>query len=135
MAIAFPDGQLPSSSRRGAIDHEAAFGRVMLDSDDLACAISVEGVVLFASSAWSRLCGYAPSTLFGLHFSNLIHADDARAVEALLAAARGGAPDPSFEALIRRRDGAFINVEWRCWYDNDLDVLYGLGRLDRKSVV
>ena len=90
---------------------------------ELLCAIGTGGVWLLATGALDVVLGYSRDDLREHSFESLLHSDDRASVDEQLAAIRAGARDVGFRCRVRRRDGSYILVDWRC------------GPRDRKGLV
>ncbi|HET9013667.1 MAG TPA: diguanylate cyclase [Gemmatimonadaceae bacterium] len=91
---------------------EARFRSLVQHSSDLIFVIGADGVIQFASSSASRVMGYEPEALVGVHLDALAHPDDADVVASFVkvAASLPGVSPPA-EWRLRGIDDAIVQVE------------------------
>jgi PAS domain S-box-containing protein len=95
---------------------------------ELLSAICAERVWLLATGALDVVLGYTRDDLREHPFESLLHPDDRGSVEKQLAAIRGGARDLGFRSRLRRRDGSYILVDWRCGPRDRAGLVLAVGR-------
>ena len=95
---------------------------------ELLSAICAERVWLLATGALDVVLGYTRDDLREHPFESLLHPDDRGSVEKQLAAIRGGARDLGFRCRLRRRDGSYILVDWRCGPRDRAGLVLAVGR-------
>jgi PAS domain S-box-containing protein len=95
---------------------------------ELLCAIGAGGAWLLATGALDVVLGYTRDDLREHDFESLLHPDDRASVDEQLAAMRAGARDVGFRCRVRRRDGSYILVDWRCGPRDRRGLVLAAGR-------
>ena len=109
--------------------HIARLGeRYLALGGELLCAIGADRVWLLATGALDVVLGYSRDDLREHSFESLLHPDDRGSVEKQLAAIRAGARDLGFRCRLRRRDGSYILVDWRCGPRDRAGLVLAAGR-------
>lgn len=116
----------PSSSSEPHVERLGE--RYLALGGELLCAIGSGGVWLLATGALDVVLGYSRDDLREHDFESLLHPDDRATVDERLAAMRAGARDVGFRCRVRRRDGSYILVDWRCGPRDRRGVVLAVGR-------
>ncbi|HEY5275243.1 MAG TPA: PAS domain S-box protein, partial [Coriobacteriia bacterium] len=120
-------GVLRAERARAEVQRER--DRVLDMSEDLICAIDVEGRLTLVSPSWTRHLGYEPRELLGHNIAEIVHPDDVSpAAEAFL----GGAEHPDgVRGHLNRgraRDGTYHWLEWNGSRDPETGRIYAVAR-------
>ncbi len=95
-------------------------------SRDLLLITTRDGQIRRINAEWKRAFGYLDSQLASISLSDLIHPDDAPSLSRMTALTGADGPIPEILSRIRREDGQYRWVEWRCHAHGDL--IYSVGR-------
>ncbi|TRX72796.1 hybrid sensor histidine kinase/response regulator [Pseudomonas mangiferae] len=100
--------------------------RVWGISRDLYLVCGFDGFLRSANPSWASEMGYAPETLVGRRFDELVHPEDRAATLAeVKRLIRRVSPD-DFQVRVRRADGSYRWYSWTCTPEQDL--FYASGR-------
>ena len=120
---------IPATHSDSSEPHVARLGeRYLALGGELLCAIGADGVWLLATGALDVVLGYSRNDLREHPFESLLHPDDRALVDEQLAALRAGARDIGFRCRVRRRDGSYILVDWRCGPRDRAGLVLAVGR-------
>jgi PAS domain S-box-containing protein len=93
-------------------DSEERFRSLVQNSYDVINVVDADGVRRYISPAVTRALDYAPEELLGRSILDLVHPDDAPAVQQAIAAClRGERQTPALELRYRHRDGTWRDFE------------------------
>jgi diguanylate cyclase (GGDEF)-like protein/PAS domain S-box-containing protein len=79
---------------------------------DAVCIVDEDSRIVFVSTAFERIFGYAPAEAVGLRMLDLVHPDDLHATEQQAQRVMGGSPQLQFENRYVRKDGAVVHILW-----------------------
>jgi len=120
---------VPAVPATSSEPHVARLGeRYLALGGELLSVIGADGVWLLATGALDVVLGYTRDDLREHPFESLLHPDDRGSVEKQLAAIRAGARDLGFRCRLRRRDGSYILVDWRCGPRDRAGLVLAVGR-------
>ena len=121
--------QIPAAPADSGEPHVARLGeRYLALGGELLCAIGASDVWLLSTGALDVVLGYTRDDLREHPFESLLHPDDRGSVEGQLASIRAGARDVGFRCRLRRRDGSYILVDWRCGPRDRAGLVLAVGR-------
>ena len=87
---------------------------------------SFDGTILAANPEWTSLLGWGPEQLVGRNFFDFIHPDDVARTQAEAGSLAGGEQTPKFENRYRKKDGAYLDIDWTAVSDGEL--IHAIGR-------
>jgi PAS domain S-box-containing protein len=94
---------------------------------ELLCVIDPSMTRLVASAGVELSLGYSTTEIEGRPLEELLHPDDRCDVERHLERVRAGAPMSGFRCRLRRIDGGYRVVDWRCTTRDDEGVVLAAG--------
>lgn len=95
---------------------------------DLLCIIGQDGRFQYANQKWSNVLGYEIDQIIGEEYLNLVHPDDIAATlkERELTLKRKN--PKSFANRYRKKNGDYVWLEWRSYFDPDKNLFYCIVR-------
>lgn len=95
---------------------------------DAVCMVDPEARILFVSSSFQRILGYAPAEVLGRKTFELIHPDDVEATRIQAQRVMEGAQQRHFRNRYLHRDGHYIDIQWSAHFLPEYGVRIGVGR-------
>lgn len=95
-------------------------------SQDLIVVLNREGLLTAVNPAWTRIMGYAPGELNGVHFSALVHPEDLAETTVVVGQALQAAV-VNYEVRLLHKDGRYLWFSWHAMPD-DPGLIYATGR-------
>lgn len=108
-------------------ESEANFRTFFETITDIILVSTPEGRVLFANAAVTRMLGYGPDELRGMHLLDVHPADKREEAEAIFGEMFRGERESCPLPLVRK-DGGLVPVETRVWFGkwNGVDCIFGV---------
>jgi PAS domain S-box-containing protein len=98
-------------------------------SDDLICAMDVEGRFTLVSPSWTRVLGYETEGLLGGAISDFVHPEDLEPTwEEFIRQTERGASMTVYANRCRAFDGTYRWFEWRSSRDLETGQVFAVGR-------
>jgi two-component system sensor histidine kinase/response regulator len=113
-----------SERKRAENEHEKFFDR----SNDLMGVANAEGIFSRINVAWQYALGYTIEELTNKPFLQLVHPDDRRRAESVLAGLNRGNAISSFENRFVRNNGSFVWLAWSAIPSLDEGLIYIVAR-------
>ena len=88
-------------------NREAQFRILVETANDIVYTLDPQGHFTYLSPNVEDILGYHPQELVGIHFAEVIHADDLAACEAVFCAVMGGERRRGLEYRVRHKDGGW----------------------------
>lgn len=95
---------------------------------DAICMVDPEGRILFVSSSFERILGYAPEDILGRKTFELIHPDDLEATRQQAQCVMSGGHQRHFRNRYLHKQGHYVDIQWSAHYLPDYGVRIGCGR-------
>jgi PAS domain S-box-containing protein len=86
-----------------------------------------DGKFLLVNPQWTRLLGYDLEELLGNSITHFVHPDDRAVTMEVLGELRAG-KNADFVNRWRTKNGEFVDISWRCSYDQKRNVIVTSGR-------
>jgi diguanylate cyclase (GGDEF)-like protein/PAS domain S-box-containing protein len=90
---------------------EARFRSLVQNSSDLIAVVDAEGTFTYLAPSVQAVLGFDADELIGVRFVELLHAEEAEAIQAALAAATRSTGNHTLELRLRRRDASWCRLE------------------------
>ena len=95
---------------------------------DAACVVDAEGHLLYVSSSFERIFGYASDEVLGRRIFDLVHPDDRAATMQQAEQVTDGALQRHFRNRYVHKDGHSVDIQWSARWLPDHGVRIGVGR-------
>ena len=86
--------------------------RIWRNSPDLMAVLNHDGIYQEVNPAFTQILGWAPHEVLGKRFDTLVHPDDLRSAESVLARTAAGATMPMIECRNLHADGSYRWLSW-----------------------
>jgi diguanylate cyclase len=95
---------------------------------DAVCMVDPEGRILFVSTSFERILGYAPQEVLGRKTFDLIHPDDLDATRLQAQKVMDGMQQRHFRNRYLHKLGHYVDIQWSAHWLPDYRVRIGVGR-------
>ena len=105
-------------------------------SPDIICTLNREGIMTTVNEASHNLLGYSSTEIIGSNFLRFLSQEDSQITSTAFEQILGGMTISSFENTCVHKNGKLVPFLWSLKYDQDLGLLYCVGKdiTKRKSL-
>ena len=110
-----------------SIENASISARALIDNaQDLICSFKEDGTFVSTNKYAAAMLGFAPDELIGKQLAEITLPEDNPVVQGEFEATRLTSKQRSFELRMRRKDGAYIETRWSCFWSSTDNSLFSV---------